>query len=98
MEPDLRCYHHPEREAVNQCDCCGDYLCSECVQEFRGEYVCSKCLKWRIAEVRKREGRKESAIYALITLLSWLLGLVVSGAVIGSLLLITARWLREVFG
>ncbi len=32
MEPDLRCYHHPEREAASQCDHCGDYLCAECVK------------------------------------------------------------------
>ena len=47
MKPDLRCYHHPEREAVNQCDRCGDYLCAWCVKEFREEHVCDTCLKWR---------------------------------------------------
>ena len=43
MKPDLRCYHHPEREAVNQCDRCGDYLCAECVREFQEQYLCGKC-------------------------------------------------------
>ena len=45
MEPDLRCYHHPEREAASQCDRCGDYLCAECVSEYRDQYLCRKCIK-----------------------------------------------------
>ena len=44
-EPDLRCYHHPEREATSQCDRCGDYLCGECVNEHDELYVCDRCLK-----------------------------------------------------
>jgi len=43
MEPDLRCYYHPEREATSQCDRCGDYLCDECVRSLGGEQLCSKC-------------------------------------------------------
>ena len=42
-EPDLRCYYHPEREATNQCDRCGDYLCDDCVRTLAGEYVCTTC-------------------------------------------------------
>ena len=41
--PDLRCYYHPEREATNQCDRCGDYLCDECVRPLAGEHVCTAC-------------------------------------------------------
>ena len=44
-EADLRCYHHPEREATSQCDRCGDYLCSDCVTEHDESYVCARCLK-----------------------------------------------------
>ena len=45
MKPDLRCYHHPEREATSQCDRCGDYLCSECVNEHDELHVCARCLE-----------------------------------------------------
>ena len=45
-EPDLRCYYHPEREATNQCDRCGDYLCGECVQSLRREQLCPTCYNW----------------------------------------------------
>ena len=45
MQPDLRCYYHPEREASSQCDRCGDYLCAECVKEWDGQWLCAGCLK-----------------------------------------------------
>ena len=43
--PDLRCYHHPEREATSQCDRCGDYLCGQCAGEHDEEYLCPRCLR-----------------------------------------------------
>ena len=43
MQPDLRCYYHPDREATSQCDRCGDYLCGECAREHEGLHVCEKC-------------------------------------------------------
>ena len=73
MKPDLRCYHHPEREAINQCDCCGDYICSECVKEFRAEYVCRRCLKYRVDKERKRERRKNTSWFTIFMLLFLLL-------------------------
>jgi len=41
--PDLRCYHHPGREATNQCDRCGDYLCDDCVRPLGAELICTAC-------------------------------------------------------
>lgn len=48
MQPDLRCYHHPDREATAQCDRCGDYLCDECEREWNDERLCRECLQDRI--------------------------------------------------
>ena len=45
MESELRCYHHPDREATSQCDRCGDYLCGECMKEHRKQYLCDRCLR-----------------------------------------------------
>ena len=45
MQPDLRCHHHPSREAVGQCDRCGDLLCAHCLNEWRREQLCARCLK-----------------------------------------------------
>ncbi len=45
MKPDLRCYYHSWRTAINQCDRCGDYLCWECVHEHDELHVCARCLE-----------------------------------------------------
>ena len=45
LEPDLRCYHHPDRQATAQCDRCGDYLCEACFHEHKDLHVCPRCLK-----------------------------------------------------
>ena len=44
-KPDLRCYHHPEREATSQCDRCGDYLCDDCVIPLVEEQFCPECYR-----------------------------------------------------
>ena len=58
LQPDLRCYHHPEREATSQCDRCGDYLCAQCVKEWAGQHLCGKCFKHSIRHMSPREGWK----------------------------------------
>ena len=55
MEPDLRCYHHPEREATNQCDRCGDYLCEVCVSIHDDRHLCRTC--WAEVAPSKRDAR-----------------------------------------
>ncbi len=45
MQPDLRCYYHPELEATSQCDRCGDYLCTECVVSHKKMLLCERCVK-----------------------------------------------------
>ncbi len=46
MQPDLRCYYHPDREAGGQCDRCGDYLCVQCVREHEELQGCPTCLSY----------------------------------------------------
>ncbi len=62
MNPDLRCYHHPERGATSQCDRCGDYLCSECVNEHDELHICARCLE----DVTPREEIGKSAKIACV--------------------------------
>ena len=70
---DLRCYHHPEREATGQCDSCGDYLCSECICMLEGQQLCDGC--WAGAHPTERAIKRLRTcssnfyILALLTLL-----------------------------
>ena len=61
-EPDLRCYYHPEREATSQCDRCGDYLCSDCVNDHDELHVCARCFE----DVTPREEIGRSAKIACV--------------------------------
>ena len=70
-EVDLRCYHHPEREAVNQCDRCGDYLCGECWLWFRGEHVCHTCHKDLSRATLGKTGRIACVIVFASFAVSW---------------------------
>lgn len=39
----MRCYQHPDREAVGSCVSCGRGVCSECQQLVGGRMICPAC-------------------------------------------------------
>ncbi len=47
----MKCYYHPDREAVAVCSVCGKPLCAECAQEYKGKVYCKECL----AKVKEEE-------------------------------------------
>jgi hypothetical protein len=40
-----KCFNHPSREAVAQCQECSRFFCRECVSEYDDRLICSFCLK-----------------------------------------------------
>ena len=70
-QPDLRCYHHPEREATSQCDRCGDYLCDRCVTYFREQYLCATCIKDLTRAILGRTGRIACVIVFASFVVGW---------------------------
>jgi len=40
----MKCYVHPEIDAVGTCTSCGNAICGECAVEVRGKLVCRDCL------------------------------------------------------
>ncbi len=47
----MKCYYHPDREAVAVCSVCGKPLCAECAHEYKGKIYCKDCL----AKVKEEE-------------------------------------------
>ncbi len=47
----MKCYYHPDREAVAVCSVCGKPLCAECAHEYKGKIYCKECL----AKVKEEE-------------------------------------------
>jgi hypothetical protein len=44
----LRCLHHPPREAVARCPECARYYCRECITEHEDRVLCADCLKRKV--------------------------------------------------
>ena len=47
----MKCFYHPDREAVAVCSRCGKPLCKECAKEYKGKIYCKDCLE----EIKKEE-------------------------------------------
>jgi hypothetical protein len=53
----MKCYYHPEKDAVAICKECGKPLCEECAHEFNGKIYCEEDLK-KIQESSKKKDEK----------------------------------------
>lgn len=42
----MKCYYHPEEEAVGQCVDCGKFLCKECASKYK-PVLCDDCYETR---------------------------------------------------
>jgi hypothetical protein len=41
----LKCYVHPDAEAVTRCYKCGNDICEKCKVDYYGKDICVKCGK-----------------------------------------------------
>ena len=48
MLNDLNCINHPEKEAVFNCELCGEGFCVECLIAVEEHRYCKKCIKEKI--------------------------------------------------
>ena len=70
----MKCYNHPDREAVGVCVGCGKAVCQECAVEVDGKIYCKDCA----AEALRREPRPAPATKAGESPKSWLAALLLS--------------------
>lgn len=61
----LRCFNHPEREAVARCPECGRFFCRECITEHEDRVLCAQCLA-RQLKPKKAGPRRLGAFFWLI--------------------------------
>ena len=59
----MKCFYHPDAEAVNSCSRCGQYICSECNYVTGTHPICRNCLDKRAempmaVPAKKQEGPK----------------------------------------
>ncbi len=87
----LKCYYHPDREAVAVCSVCKKPLCKECAHEYKGKIYCKDCLA-KVKEeenasaksMQKGEAHDKSATKIII------ISIVIAIVIIGLILLSTA--------
>lgn len=51
----MKCYIHPEVDAVGTCTSCGRAICSECAVEVGDKFVCRDCLAAGKGATRKHD-------------------------------------------
>jgi len=82
----MKCYYHPEVDAVATCTDCGKAICQSCAVNVGGRLLCQQCLASGTAR-----GRAESvptnplAIVSLVLGILGLLGCVCGGSIGGIL-------------
>ncbi len=57
----MKCFYHPDLDAVGLCSQCGKAACRQCVQDVDGSMLCRGCLQLRqreVAEVERVEAEK----------------------------------------
>ncbi|MFC2004750.1 hypothetical protein ACFLUY_00835 [Chloroflexota bacterium] len=72
----MKCFQHPEKEAIGVCQTCGKGVCRDCYLEDGGVLYCSKACAPESSRLHVLGGRIFSSIIVLlfgITLLVWFL-------------------------
>ena len=82
----MKCFNHPEREAVATCQKCGKGLCRECAEKYT-PCMCESCaVQTQRAKqqqaLRKEEERKQKYKNALVDTRSEFIGTCVIGIVV----------------
>ena len=79
----LKCYKHPERDAVGVCVVCGRGICEECAVEVAGKLYCKEDVRKIITE-EKRAPRRVASI-TVASVLFYMFGIF---GIIGSIFLL----------
>ncbi len=77
----MKCYVHPDVEAIGTCTSCGKAICSTCSMEVGGKLVCKPCAEKMATQrlIVQAAPKKEPALALLLSLVGGL----VSGLLIG---------------
>lgn len=83
----MKCYYHPEVDAVATCMDCGKAICQSCAVNVAGRLLCQQCLASGTA-IRSRAESVPTNPLAIVSLVLGILGLLgcVCGGSIGGIL------------
>ena len=86
----MRCYRHPDRDAIAVCVGCGRGICEDCATKIGGKFYCKECAEKLFEHPphyvpRMQLEKKRSASITIAAILFFIIGIL---DVIGSLLMI----------
>jgi len=73
----MKCYNHPEIEAVGVCTLCKRAVCSECGIEVQGKLVCRECLAAGKTGVQASDITDNDKMMALLSYVISLIALII---------------------
>ena len=71
----MKCYYHPEIEAVATCAVCGKAICQTCSVDVAGRITCQHCLSTGNVNRLQTQPSKPSNPLAIVSLILGILGL-----------------------
>lgn len=74
-EKKMKCYYHPEIEAVATCTVCGKAICQTCSVDVAGRITCQHCLSAGNVNRLQTQPSKPSNPLAIVSLILGILGL-----------------------
>lgn len=89
----MRCHHHPEAEAVQECRLCSHPLCQECSVQVKGVIYCPDCLETRAQSAPRPAAPPPIPDYRSVRSAGWLsvvpgLGLLYLGQYVKALVVV----------
>ncbi len=94
----MKCYVHPDMDAVGTCSNCGKFVCSNCAVDYKGKVTCKSCVEKLAsappeaapvtAAAAPAPGRKEPIFAIILSFLFPGLGQVYNGQVKKGVILI----------
>lgn len=85
----MKCYVHPDIDAVGTCTNCGKTVCAICATEVNGKIVCKQCVERMAAQAQQPApatnapaNKKDPLIAVVLAFVgSWLFGFITLGAI-----------------
>jgi len=71
----MKCYYHPEVEAVATCSNCGKAICQTCSVDVAGRLTCQRCLASGNVARLQAQPTKPTNTLAIVSLVLGVLGL-----------------------
>ena len=76
----MKCYYHPDTDAITACSNCGKAICQTCAIDVTGRLICQTCLSSGTATRFPAQTIQPARSTNTLAIISLVLGIVLVGA------------------